>query len=651
MFKQGDDPIDAINKMMSFLSTVVSSRLPTTNNQLRNSSIPRQQATIHDGRVTVQPVQRRQSSFVAGTSRTRANISGISRNNSGQQRVLKDKVLLVEAQVPGKVLNEEELEFLAYSRAAEGPAVLMANLSSYGSDVLFEITPILYDGSVIAKETNVISITDTKETLMLKEESRSKIVLKQGDLKVLEKKVNIKPIDYVKLNRLSKDFVNYSVAIIDSVNYVEMCNKCLELEAELIKQHNMVEKDEKTHIYYLKHTMEQAAIHREIVKQAYSLNPLDSASYFACKYVKLIQELLGYVRDTCPDIHKLRVSQSTKSSRSKSTDNTENDRILQISSSTKKKNKVEDHSRIIKCSKHMTGDRSQLTNFVHKFLETVKFGNNQITKIMGILGNQPYTLSIRDMMASSLICLLSIASKTKSWLWHRRLSHLNFGAINHLAQNGLVRGLPKLKYEKDHLCLACAMAKSKKQSHKPKSEDTNQEKNVSFTHGSLWAYACCYPNNDSEDLGKLQAKADIGIFIGNAPKKKAYHIFNQHTQKIIKTIHANFDELMAMASEQLGLGPEHQCITLTTTSSRLVLNPIPQQPCIPPPRDDWDRLFQPMFNEYFNPLTIVVSLVPVADAPRAVNLADSPVSTSIDQDALSINIPLSQEQEHSLIIS
>nr|GEY06559.1 hypothetical protein [Tanacetum cinerariifolium] len=80
------------------------------------------------------------------------------------------------------------------------------------------------------------------------------------------------------------------------------------------------------------------------------------------------------------------------------------------------------------------------------------------------------------MMASSPICLLSKASKTKSWLWHRRLSHLNFGAINHLARQGLVRGLPKLKFEKDHLCSACAMGKSKKKSHKPKSEDTNQEK-------------------------------------------------------------------------------------------------------------------------------------------------------------------------------
>ncbi|GKC23881.1 retrovirus-related pol polyprotein from transposon TNT 1-94, partial [Tanacetum coccineum] len=84
--------------------------------------------------------------------------------------------------------------------------------------------------------------------------------------------------------------------------------------------------------------------------------------------------------------------------------------------------------------------------------------------------------TIRDMMPSSPICLLSKASKTKSWLWHRRLSYLNFEAINHLARHGLVRGLPKLKFEKDHLCSACALRKSTKKPHKPKSKDTNQEK-------------------------------------------------------------------------------------------------------------------------------------------------------------------------------
>nr|GEW68445.1 hypothetical protein [Tanacetum cinerariifolium] len=78
------------------------------------------------------------------------------------------------------------------------------------------------------------------------------------------------------------------------------------------------------------------------------------------------------------------------------------------------------------------------------------------------------------------------------------------------------------------------------------------------------------------------------------------------------------------------LKPNDSC---NIQSSGLVSNLILQQPCNPPPRDDWDRLFQPMFDEYFNPLTIDVSPVPVANAPRAVDLADSLVSTSIDQDA------------------
>nr|GFA12862.1 hypothetical protein [Tanacetum cinerariifolium] len=103
--------------------------------------------------------------------------------------------------------------------------------------------------------------------------------------------------------------------------------------------------------------MKQAAILREIVKQAKSLNPLDSASYSACKNVKLIQELLGYVRDNYPDIHKpseklvaVTPINKKKTVRSKSTYNKKNDKTQQISSRTQKKNKVEDHSRIIKSS-------------------------------------------------------------------------------------------------------------------------------------------------------------------------------------------------------------------------------------------------------------------------------------------------------------
>ncbi|GKE32403.1 integrase, catalytic region, zinc finger, CCHC-type containing protein, partial [Tanacetum coccineum] len=163
--------------------------------------------------------------------------------------------------------------------------------------------------------------------------------------------------------------------------------------------------------------------------------------------------------------------------------------------------------------------------------------------------------------------------------------------------------------------------------------------------------ALSYPNNDSEDLGQLQAKANIGIFIGYAPKKKAYRIYNRRTRKIIETIYVDFDELTTMASEQISSGPSLQFITTATSSSGLVTNPIPQQPCNPPPRDDWDNLFQPMFDEYFNLPTIDVSRVPVMNAPRAVDLANSHVSTLIDQDAPSTSPPSTQEQEHSQVIS
>ncbi|GJV16040.1 retrovirus-related pol polyprotein from transposon TNT 1-94 [Tanacetum coccineum] len=83
--------------------------------------------------------------------------------------------------------------------------------------------------------------------------------------------------------------------------------------------------------------------------------------------------------------------------------------------------------------------------------------------------------------------------------------------------------------------------------------------------------------------------------------------------------------------ESSGLGLHS--MTPATSSSGLVTNPISQQPCIPPNRDDWDHLFQLMFDEYFNPSTIVVSPVQEAVEPRAVVLADSPMSTSIDQNA------------------
>ncbi|GJR88517.1 retrovirus-related pol polyprotein from transposon TNT 1-94 [Tanacetum coccineum] len=143
----------------------------------------------------------------------------------------------------------------------------------------------------------------------------------------------------------------------------------------------------------------------------------------------------------------------------------------------------------------------------------------------------------------------------------------------------------------------------------------DKKPDLSFFHvfGSL-----CYPTNDSEDLSKLNEKVNIGIFVGYASTKKAFIIYNMRTQKIMESIHVTFDELTAMASEQFGSGPGLQVMTLATSCSGLVPNISPQKPCNPPKRDDWDTLFQPLFDEYFNPPTIVVSTDPVAAALRAV---------------------------------
>ncbi|GJU93660.1 retrovirus-related pol polyprotein from transposon TNT 1-94 [Tanacetum coccineum] len=79
-----------------------------------------------------------------------------------------------------------------------------------------------------------------------------------------------------------------------------------------------------------------------------------------------------------------------------------------------------------------------------------------------------YIINLHDMASASPICLMARSTSTKSWLWHQRLSYLNFDTINDLAKNDLVTGLPKFKYHKEHFCPSCEQGKSKKASHPPK---------------------------------------------------------------------------------------------------------------------------------------------------------------------------------------
>ncbi|GJU62225.1 retrovirus-related pol polyprotein from transposon TNT 1-94 [Tanacetum coccineum] len=170
--------------------------------------------------------------------------------------------------------------------------------------------------------------------------------------------------------------------------------------------------------------------------------------------------------------------------------------------------------------------------------------------------------------------------------------------------------------------------------------------------------ALCYPTNDSENLGKLQPKANIGIFIGYAPTKKAFQIYNRRTRRIIKTILVDFDKLTVMASKHSSSEPALLDMTPATISLGLLPNPPPSTLFVPPSITYWDLLFQPLFNELLNPppsvdLPAPEVIAPIAEvvAPEPVVSTGSPSSTNVDQDAPSPSNSQTIPETQSPVIS
>ncbi|GJZ23423.1 retrovirus-related pol polyprotein from transposon TNT 1-94, partial [Tanacetum coccineum] len=163
--------------------------------------------------------------------------------------------------------------------------------------------------------------------------------------------------------------------------------------------------------------------------------------------------------------------------------------------------------------------------------------------------------------------------------------------------------------------------------HNKKPYELIHDRNPDLTYFHVFA-ALCYLTNDGEDSGKLTSIADIGFFVGYAPAKKAYLIYNRRTRLIMETIHVELNELTTMASEQFSSGPELQLMTPGTISLGLVQNSSPTTPHVPPTKNNWDLLFQPMFDEYF---PSVVSPVPIVASPRPADPTGLPLSTTIDQ--------------------
>ncbi|GJT68566.1 retrovirus-related pol polyprotein from transposon TNT 1-94 [Tanacetum coccineum] len=134
--------------------------------------------------------------------------------------------------------------------------------------------------------------------------------------------------------------------------------------------------------------------------------------------------------------------------------------------------------------------------------------------------------------------------------------------------------------------------------------------------------------------------------------------FSLRTRRIIETIHVDFDELTAMASEHSSSGPALHEMTPVTLSSGLVLNPPSSTPFVPPSRSDWDLLFQPMFDESLNPppyvdlqASEVIAPIPEVVAPEHAVSTGSPSSTTVDQDAPSLSNSYTTQETQTPIIS
>nr|GEZ08786.1 retrovirus-related Pol polyprotein from transposon TNT 1-94 [Tanacetum cinerariifolium] len=441
VFQKGDDPIDAINHMMSFLNAVVTLRYPPTNNQLRNSSNPRQQATINNGRVIIQPIQGRQNCLTVGMSRQYT--SGPSGTNQGNRGLFfvttvreKDTCQSSAQSQRGKemrhglristqyvVINntayqaddldayDSDCDEINFSKIA-----LMANLSHYGSNNLaensgnskepnFSTSTIIFD---VPKELPKVSMVNSSlkklkfylaSIDMVVKERTTATTITEGTWGFEHTKACFRD-EIIPFVKALKDLFNsFDHFLIDELTEnVKECKRCVTIETELQRDFIIKECYDKLFKQYT--TLEKHCISLEVDTQLKK---------------EIFQRNNSFSQQSAPTF----------------------DQLFEIND--------------------LKAQSQEKDMIIMKLKERTKSLNG-------------------DMMASSPIFLLSKASKTKSWLWHRHLSHLKFGAINHLAKQGLVRGLPKLKFEKDHLCSAYAMGKSKKKSHKPKSEDTNQEK-------------------------------------------------------------------------------------------------------------------------------------------------------------------------------
>ncbi|GKE03338.1 retrovirus-related pol polyprotein from transposon TNT 1-94, partial [Tanacetum coccineum] len=221
-------------------------------------------------------------------------------------------------------------------------------------------------------------------------------------------------------------------------------------------------------------------------------------------------------------------------------------------------------------------------------------------------GNQTinlYTIKLHEMASTSPICLMDRATSTKSWLWHQRLSHLNFDIINKLAKNDLVTNLLKFKYSKEHLCPSYEQRKSKALPYKPKPVPKSKQR-LPLLHMDL--------------CGPMRVKSINGK-----------RVYNRRTKKIMETMNVTFDELSAMAFEQHTSKSRLQDMTFVHISSGLALTYAPLTITSHKPIErELGLLFEAMYVDYIGGQpSVAPRTTPAAPAPQVLQTLNASTTT------------------------
>ncbi|GJZ11465.1 retrovirus-related pol polyprotein from transposon TNT 1-94 [Tanacetum coccineum] len=275
-----------------------------------------------------------------------------------------------------------------------------------------------------------------------------------------------------------------------------------------------------------------------------------SKSYYRMLYEKTSKAWKWWIEQQCPSGYKWVPKTKTKWVPKVRNENVQKRVSFAIDNASRITNIVQLILFIVDsgCTKHMTGNLTLLCNFVEKYMGTVRFGNDQFALILGygdlvqgnitinrvyyvkglnhnlfsvgqfcdanlvvafrkstcfvrdlqgndlLIGNHGsdlYTISLQETTSSTPLCLMAKASPTHAWLWHRRLSHLNFDYINLLSKKDVVNGLPKQKYVKDQLCSSCEVSKAKKKFIQDKGCSKFERTAKFASYGLMWSNASC----------------------------------------------------------------------------------------------------------------------------------------------------------------